>query len=92
MLKRSCYNNIILGGLFVHGGSENSIVNNVFYRSSNVTMPGPGQYGHCDGSQGLLLGNMGPPWPTTRCTFAQKRSMYHNIASKMIAKDLEVSS
>ena len=30
------------------------------YRSSNVSMPGPGHYGHCDGSQGLLLGSMGP--------------------------------
>lgn len=34
------------GGVFIHGGSSNAIVNNIFYRSSNASMPGPGHYGH----------------------------------------------
>lgn len=56
----------VLGGIFVHGGSNNMLVNNVLFNNSNRTMPTgtiPG-FGFPDGAQGLLLGIMrgnGPP-------------------------------
>ena len=50
----------VLGGVFIHGGSSNKIVNNVLVNSDNTSMPAAGHYGHCAGSQGLLMGDMGP--------------------------------
>jgi hypothetical protein len=53
-------NGNVLGAVFMHGGKNNTVVNNIMYRSNNDSMPPPGHYGHCDGSQGLLIGDMGP--------------------------------
>jgi parallel beta-helix repeat protein len=52
----------VLSGMFVHGGSNNTIRNNVLFNTSNVSMPT--QHGSCKAtSEGLLLGEMmaGPP-------------------------------
>ena len=35
----------VLGGVFIHGGSSNKIVNNVLVNSDNTSMPGAGHYG-----------------------------------------------
>ena len=48
----------VLGAVFVHGGNGNTITNNVAHNTSNASMPPDGHYGHCAGSQGLLLGQM----------------------------------
>lgn len=49
-------NGNVLGGVFIHGGNDNTIVNNVMINSSNASMPA----GMTSGSQGLLMGDMGP--------------------------------
>jgi nitrous oxidase accessory protein NosD len=45
-VESNILNGNVLGGVFIHGGSSNAIVNNILYRSSNTSMPGPGHYGH----------------------------------------------
>ena len=48
----------VLGGVFVHGGSNNTVTNNVAFNTSNASMPPPGEYGHCPASSGVLFGAM----------------------------------
>jgi hypothetical protein len=54
------FNGNVLGGVFIHGGRENTIVNNIFVNSSNTSMPPRGAYGYCGGAQGVLITDMGP--------------------------------
>jgi parallel beta-helix repeat protein len=46
----------VLGGVFVHGGSNNTISNNVLYNSSNASMPTEGHYPA--GGLGVTFGYM----------------------------------
>ena len=48
----------VLGGIFVHGGSNNTITNNIAFNSSNASMPPLGAHGHCAASSGVLFGAM----------------------------------
>eukprot|EP00912_Choanoflagellata_sp_UC4_P001667 UC4_evm4s1059 len=57
-IKGNILNGNVLGGVFIHGGSNNVIDNNIIVNSDNSSMPPPGSYGHCDASQGVLFGRM----------------------------------
>lgn len=48
----------VLGGVFVHGGSNNTITNNVLYNSSNASMPLSGSTQWPQGSFGVVFGWM----------------------------------
>lgn len=73
-------NGNVLGGVFLHGGKDNSVVNNIMHRSNNASMPPPGHYGHCDGSQGMLIGDMGP-------TLSNNTFMRNIIVSQAARRD-----